>query len=735
MTSTYLELLKGGFELIPLKPDNTPYTGWRKNRSLNKTRLNYHVNTVGMHVGVRLRATDLVVDVDRHPDRPDGTLVSGKLPVDLTAYPTVDTPSGGFHHLMTKPADIKTGKKIPGFDGIDFLSEGAYIVAVGSDYKTLGYGPYEWSLSGPELPCLAAPDELLAMLQDRESASGGTSDAEPEWSVDMLAEYLARLDPEVVADTNEKWIQLAAACHEATGGVGEEEFISWSLRDPLYADATEINRARWRSFTAGKKGAAGVGTLRSIALSAGISEMPQQAGCTTDFSGVIEETAPSDAVVPLSPLKLLTRDFKVVAEGGKVYVMTAQRSDEHGHDQWEWYQPDQFLKLTKSVMKLGGIEVDLGDGKTKTVPAGQYWLETSTKKQTYVGTALEPLQGERTRDGRLNLWRGFAVEEREGDWSLLREHVHEVLCDGDTESSEYILSWLARAIQRPDEPGEVALVMQGGMGVGKGALGSALARLFGPHGAEIRSREHLTGRFNYHLRDKCVLFADEAVWSGNKEAESILKGMITEKNLAYERKGADIVWGRNRLHIIMASNEEWVAPVAWDDRRYAIFRTRQVKRDRVYFDRLFRQLDGGGYAAMLWDLKRRDLSLFHVLDDRPNTIGLREQKRQSMKPAERWLLNILENGEFKEMVVVRPSGAMVFKHDLQSSYMDFMSSEGLKSDQYTGLSEIVGKVVTKMLPNSTVTMMADSDGDRKRAYRFLGLDEMISFALSNASSS
>jgi hypothetical protein len=327
----------------------------------------------------------------------------------------------------------------------------------------------------------------------------------------MLAEFLSKLDPHDIADNEERWTTgIAAACHEVTGGAGEDEFFEWASQDERYHASLEVDRMRWRSFTAGKPGASGIGTLRMIALKHGVTEMPEPDEGIDDFDGVEED--PEDLVGTETDMEMLDRCYKVVAEGGKVSVMTVMHSDEMGHDQWEWYEPHQFFRLCKNVLKLRDVIVT-ENGKPRRVEIAQHWFANSAKKQTYVGVALQPTQGERTSDGRLNLWRGFSVAPAAGDWSLLKNHIREVLADGDAKSAEYILSWLARAVQRPDEPGEVALVMQGGQGIGKGVLGSALARLFGAHGAEIRSREHLTGRFNYHLRDKVLLFADEAFFA------------------------------------------------------------------------------------------------------------------------------------------------------------------------------------------------------------------------------
>jgi len=46
-----------------------------------------------------------------------------------------------------------------------------------------------------------------------------------------------------------------------------------------------------------------------------------------------------------------------------------------------------------------------------------------------------------------------------------------VICGGDAQAAEYILSWMARAVQAPVLRGEVALVFRGKEGVGKGTVG------------------------------------------------------------------------------------------------------------------------------------------------------------------------------------------------------------------------------------------------------------------------
>ena len=91
-------------------------------------------------------------------------------------------------------------------------------------------------------------------------------------------------------------------------------------------------------------------------------------------------------------------------------------------------------------------------------------------------------------------------------------------------------------MQAPVLRGEVALVFRGKEGVGKGIVGRLFCRLLGQHGMQIVDATHFVGRFNAHLRDRIVLFADEAFFAGDKQNEGVLKGLITEPYLAIEGK-------------------------------------------------------------------------------------------------------------------------------------------------------------------------------------------------------
>ncbi len=350
--------------------------------------------------------------------------------------------------------------------------------------------------------------------------------------------------------------------------------------------------------------------------------------------------------------ELNERHAVLTQEGGKTRVLTWEKSElDHSR---EVPVLQSFEDFRNRYMNRH-VEVPSKKG-TARVPLGKWWLEHPWRREFW---ALRFLPGQPVEvDGYLNMWRGFSVGARKGDWSLMEAHVKEILAAGDATHANYIMKWVAWAVQRPDMAAEVALVLRGGRGTGKGMFARTVKRLFGQHGLQVTSPTQLTGRFNAHLRDCCLLFADEAVAPGDKAAESVLKGLITEPELTIEGKGVNAVQARNRLHVVMASNDEWVVPAGMDERRFAVFEVSSAKAgDHEYFAALQRQLDDGGHAAMLHDLLALPLGDWHPRREVPATAGLRRQKTLSLSPFDQWLLGVLESGVLPGARPARRRGA------------------------------------------------------------------------------
>jgi hypothetical protein len=368
--------------------------------------------------------------------------------------------------------------------------------------------------------------------------------------------------------------------------------------------------------------------------------------------------APIDGIEdpPLAPtgnkrLDAMNARYFVVQEGGKTFVGTFET--ERGRRTLMLMQFTDFRNL--HMHKLVPV------GK-KDIPLGVWWLRQSKRRQ-YDGLVFHPGNNARVVEGKLNLWRGWAFQPRPGDWSKLRDHIWIVVASRRKEVFEYVMNWLAWCVQNPDQRAEVVLVMQGRRGTGKGTVANAMCKLFGQHSLQISSAEHLVGRFNGHLRDTVLLFADEAYWPGNKGAEGTIKRLVTEPTIFIEAKGRDGVEVPNLLHVMMASNEDWVVPAGERERRYFTLKVNDDKlQNHAWFKEINEQLEDGGYGAMLYDLLHHDLGDFHPRQ-LPKCNDLTSQQALSLGPLDSWWAELLETGMLSGCDPEQPNRAVSNKYE------------------------------------------------------------------------
>ena len=112
---------------------------------------------------------------------------------------------------------------------------------------------------------------------------------------------------------------------------------------------------------------------------------------------------------------------------------------------------------------------------------------------------------------------------------------------------------------------------------------SLLRKLWGSHGGYVSNGKQVTGNFNGHLAALCFLFADEAIFAGDKQAANAIKSLITEDVISIERKGLDITQERSYLQIAMASNHDWMVDASADARRFCIFDLDIIPDNDVFF--------------------------------------------------------------------------------------------------------------------------------------------------------
>jgi hypothetical protein len=190
--------------------------------------------------------------------------------------------------------------------------------------------------------------------------------------------------------------------------------------------------------------------------------------------------------------------------------------------------------------------------ETEQVSLGNWWLGQRERRQ-YEDLVLDPSKPKEF-DGNLNLWRGFAVEPKQGDWSLFRDHIRAGLANGDTASDDYIMNWFAAAVQFPGKPIGSALIFQGKPGTGKSLAIKVFELLFAGHSWISADPNENLQRFNGHLVDVCFLGCNEADALTDKRAVNKFKTLITDDTIHLEGKNMPAFNADNHVKCIMASN-------------------------------------------------------------------------------------------------------------------------------------------------------------------------------------
>jgi hypothetical protein len=351
----------------------------------------------------------------------------------------------------------------------------------------------------------------------------------------------------------------------------------------------------------------------------------------------------------------LNKDYALVLNGSKALVMKTTH-DSDGRKERVYLSTKSFDDLFSNRHVKTGVtsrNTDIMKG------LGVAWREHYLRADYIDGIVFEPSKYKNGTEikpniigKKLNLWEGFSVEPKQGDLcERLYSHIQNVICCGDHECYDYLLNWIARGFQFPAENGQVAVALKGEKGSGKGTLGKLIKSIYGQHGVQITNPKYLIGNFNAHLQDCCFLFADEAFFAGDKQHENILKSLITEDTMQIERKGIDVETVKNRLKLLMASNNDWIAPATKDERRYFVL---DVSSKRIGDTQYFKQLHADIHsddvkAAFLFDMLARDLSKFHV-NRVPETAGLRSQRLQTLDSFGKYWVDVLHRGYLFEKV-------------------------------------------------------------------------------------
>lgn len=301
-----------------------------------------------------------------------------------------------------------------------------------------------------------------------------------------------------------------------------------------------------------------------------------------------------------------------------------------------------------------------GDGQLKPHDVTKLWM-SDVNRRSYMRLAFDPSGN--SPDDIYNLYRGFnRIKPVEGDWNLFRDLIFDIMCSGRQEMFDYAMAWFQNALKNPANKSGVAMVMHGQQGCGKGTVVDWLKEIFAAYYAHLTDGNQLVGNFNKQLFGKLLVFADEAMFVGDKRTTDKMKGLITESTIQIEYKGVDSFTAPNYMNIMIASNNDHVVDASTTERRYAVFNfSRERMQDRTYFGELRRQMNNGGLEALCHHLMTTtdyDHVDVHVA---PVNEEMRQQKSSSLEDVPAFWEYILNRGYI--LTPPRNSGSEDFRID------------------------------------------------------------------------
>lgn len=432
-------------------------------------------------------------------------------------------------------------------------------------------------------------------------------------------------------------------------------------------------------------------------------------------------------------LRAFNRRYAVIRTSGGVRILVEPRTPE---DDVAFESQNDVALYEKNRI------VWVPEGKsTKKLEAFKLWLEWE-KRRTYRSVVFAP--GQTTPKDVYNLFQGWPFdpvkttwedtlenksEPVAGDWSMLRGHIYENICESNEEYFHWLMTWLAMLFQKPQAKPGSTLVITGDKGTGKSTLFDYINQLLGRCGITVSQRKQIVGQFNGHLATTLLMVCEEAFWAADPQAEGVLKDMITNKSVLIEKKGYDPIQSQNYTRLALISNNEWVVPASLkDERRFFVLRCSSAVRGNIdFFEKMRDQMEKkGGLEAMLYDLLHWEPigGTFSSLFTPPTTAHLQQQQIESLSGVQKFMLELVKSGVYEThddkvtpIELNTDTETMVYAVDMRAAVEDYVRFR-FSSDKAKTSYDDISSVVTDWFGAREVKMKVDGQTNGKRTFVF-----------------
>ena len=316
-----------------------------------------------------------------------------------------------------------------------------------------------------------------------------------------------------------------------------------------------------------------------------------------------------------------------------------------------WYLKKKMTTADDFIKENFTYTMELPNGKTTKISVEPFkmWMSWMGRKEVRA-IGFDPTDKE--NKDIFNIWNGYDISEEiadkfdEDEAQPILDHILDCWCDGDEQSFEYVIDYLAHIIQKPWKKTGVVVALKSKQGGGKGVIISKLGEIIGDnHFCQNSNANYLFGDFNGQLEGKILVNLDEAFWGGDKKMEGMMKNKITERNQTINKKNKEAYMVSDYANYIISTNNDWFAGTTEDDRRYYClelnnkYSGRMTKEKEEYFNPIV-QAPAGAFAKILYG---RDLTHFNPRIFKKTKL-LQEQVERNHNPVKVWWYKVLQDG-------------------------------------------------------------------------------------------
>jgi hypothetical protein len=303
-----------------------------------------------------------------------------------------------------------------------------------------------------------------------------------------------------------------------------------------------------------------------------------------EFTAVNDDVIKADGDEPLDALQMIQKQYGLVNISGKLLMFDKLRLETTAG------QPAQKLELSNrhdaSLFIERAVTASFPNGDAFKI---QKEFFRSPATSCYTGVEFNPKGGNKNY---LNLWVGPYRKARKGHWKLIDTFLKNVICDDDEDSYNYLINYIAHALQLPEKKPGVMIILLGGQGIGKGTFGRLMQKIWTSTYLQVSNIDAITGNFNGALERSFIVFMDEALFAGDRKSSDALKSLVTEPLILLNEKHQPARQAQSYHRFIAATNAMHLKHTDNDDRRDFVLQVSdRYKNDHNYWNELDHEMN------------------------------------------------------------------------------------------------------------------------------------------------